>query len=65
MGLLNTILLAVAPILTTTVTSLAGVTGVKYALVLLTAIEVITLFVAVRVTLKKLNVKKVKYSIEK
>lgn len=64
-GLLNTILLAVAPILTTTVTSLAGVTGVKYALVLLTAIEVITLFVAVRVTLKNINVKKVKYSIEK
>ena len=51
-GLLNTILMAVAPILTMIMTSISGFTSVKYALFTLIAIEVIILLVAIKMSAK-------------
>ena len=51
-GLLNTILMAVAPIFTTIMTSISGFVSVKYALFTLIAIEVIILFVAIKMGIK-------------
>ena len=51
-GLLNTILMAVAPIFTTVLTSISGFASVKYALFALIAVEVIIFFVAIKMGAK-------------
>ena len=51
-GLLNTILMAVAPIMTTVLTTISGSFNVTVALVTLLVIQVITLIVAIFVSLK-------------
>lgn len=51
-GLLNTILMAVAPLMTTTLTTVSGFGNVKYALFALLAIEIVIFFVAIRMTVK-------------
>ena len=51
-GLLNTILMAVAPTFTTILTSISGFASVKYALFVLIVIEVIIFFVAIKMGAK-------------
>lgn len=52
MGLLNVILMAVAPIMTTIMTTISGIINVNVALILLLTIELITLITAVTINLK-------------
>ncbi|RVU70511.1 MFS transporter [Lactobacillus xujianguonis] len=51
-GLLNTIIMAAAPILTTFLTTISGFGNVKYALFVLAAIEIVILFVAIKMGAK-------------
>lgn len=49
-GLLNTIVMATAPIMTTILTTISGFGNVRYALFVLLAIEIIVLFVAIKLS---------------
>lgn len=51
-GLLNTILMAVAPLMTTILTTISGSSGVTVALDVLLIIEIITLIIAVMISFK-------------
>ena len=51
-GLLNTILIASAPLMTTILTTVSGATNIRYALILLVALEVITFLVELKVSHK-------------
>lgn len=51
-GLLNTILMATAPLMTTALTTVSGLGSVKYALFVLLAVEIISFFVAIRMSIK-------------
>ncbi|QQP29459.1 MFS transporter [Lactobacillus ultunensis] len=51
-GLLNTILIASAPLMTTVLTTVSGATNIKYALILLVTFEVITFVVELKVSKK-------------
>lgn len=56
-GLLNTIVMATAPVMTTILTTISGTTNVKYALLTLLVVEIIILFVAIKLYAKdKVNV---------
>ncbi|QNQ81164.1 MFS transporter [Lactobacillus sp. PV034] len=56
-GLLNTIVMATAPVMTTILTTISGSTNVKYALLTLLVVEIIILFVAIKLYAKdKVNV---------
>lgn len=52
MGLLNTFAMASAPVMTTIFTTISGMSDVRYALILLLAVEAAVLFVAVRMGVK-------------
>lgn len=57
-GLLNTILMVVAPVMTTALTTVSGLKNVKYSLIILLAIESIILFVSFKMafnTKQKVN----------
>lgn len=54
-GLLNTILIASAPLMTTILTTISGATNIKYALLVLTFAEAITLSLELKVNHKKSN----------
>lgn len=51
-GLLNTIIMATAPLMTTALTTVSGLSNVKYALFLLLAVEIISFFVAIKMSTK-------------
>lgn len=51
-GLLNTILMAVAPLMTTALTTVSGFGNVRYALFTLLAVEIIVFFIAIRMATK-------------
>ena len=56
-GLLNTIVMATAPVMTTILTTISGTTNVKYALLTLLVVEIIILFVAIKLYAKdKVNI---------
>ena len=56
-GLLNTIVMATTPVMTTILTTISGTTNVKYALLTLLVVEIIILFVAIKLYAKdKVNV---------
>lgn len=52
MGLLNTFAMASAPVMTTIFTTISGISDVRYALIVLLAVEVSVVFVAVRLSVK-------------
>lgn len=51
-GLLNTIVMIAVPVMTTIFSTISGITNVKYALIMLLAVEVIELIVAIRLSIK-------------
>ncbi|KRL88700.1 MAG: MFS transporter [Thomasclavelia ramosa] len=51
-GLLNTIVMATAPLMTTALTTISGLGNVKYALFALLAVEIISFFVAIKMSAK-------------
>lgn len=51
-GLLNTILIASAPLMTTILTTISGVTNIKYALIVLVILELMTLLSEIKVNHK-------------
>lgn len=51
-GLLNTILMATAPLLTTILTTISGTTNVHYALFVLLAVEVAVLVIIIKINIK-------------
>ena len=51
-GLLNTILIASAPLMTTILTTVSGATNIRYALILLVVLEVITFLIELKVSHK-------------
>ena len=60
-GLLNTILMATAPMMTTVLTTISGLGDIRYALFALLAIEIIILFVAAKLSVKtKVNKEEIK-----
>lgn len=55
MGLLNVILMAIAPIMTTIMTTISGVINVNVSLILLITVEIITLITALTINVKSKN----------
>lgn len=51
-GLLNTIVMIAVPVMTTIFSTISGITNVKYALIMLLAVEVLELIVAIRLSIK-------------
>lgn len=51
-GLLNTILIASAPLMTTILTTVSGATNIRYALILLVVLEVITFLIELKISHK-------------
>lgn len=51
-GLLNTIIMVAAPLLTTALTTISGISNIQYSLALLLAIEVVIFFVAIKLAIK-------------
>lgn len=51
-GLLNTIIMVAAPLLTTALTAISGISNIQYSLALLLAIEVVIFFVAIKLAIK-------------
>ena len=63
-GLLNTIIMATSPVMTTVLTTISGLGDVRYALFALLAVEIIILFVAVKLSVKaKVNKEEVKSAV--
>lgn len=63
-GLLNTIVMATSPVMTTVLTTISGLGDVRYALFALLAVEIIILFVAVKLSVKaKVNKEEVKSAV--
>ncbi len=63
-GLLNTIVMATSPVMTTVLTTISGLGDVRYALFVLLAVELIILFVAVKLSVKtKVNKEEVKSAV--
>lgn len=51
-GLLNTILMITAPIMTTFFTSISGFSNIKYALLILLIIEILVLIITVKICIQ-------------